>query len=903
MNRISTEDLHAIPGVECIADVLPNYQAIPGRFDALLENDPEVFKAWFHLLTDHRSLEKMRGVPYTANAMGECITQRWRSVKQWLQEHNTSFNPQSSGPASRSWELDPIPLVIIDKHWKALAAGISQRARLLDELTRDIYGPQRLIADGSIPVELVYGASSFQPSMQGTIRAGEPALYLYAVQLCRDSSGKWLAIADRTQGPSGCGYTVENRIALSSVLAEEFRDFHVRRSAGFFAQLRDTIAAYANMRQPDARTVLLSPGVRSDTFFEDAYLARYLGYTLAQSDDLTVRNGEVFQKTLTGLIRVQSVLRRVQDDQCDPLELQSNSGVPGLCQAVRDGSVAIANPIGCGWAEMPAVAAILPELCRRVLGEELILPSVPMHWCGNRESANYVYQNIDRLEIRDALKRKELALVSLPSRSASDRSKLLEQIKTEPWKYIAIEPFDFSTAPVWNNDRIEPWPMVMRGFATLNQNEYTVLDGGIARLGIDENTPGESLGTGKFSKDVWVLGNEPPIPLTLRRPPQGSLELRRSSFDLPSRVAEHLFWLGRWSQRAECRIRHARTVASRLIDSTDVHIAQAFAAIHDAIEPSDRPAWPKGMTSSDEILRVIRQRLHRTIFDPKYGQSLKNILWSVESNMVMVRDRLSLDSYQLLSNLLLLNSRQKEISVDDLADLQFELSRMLTSLSAFSGMVAENMTRGPGWLFLDIGVRIERIQHQLNVMRSFLLYDYAWMTPMLEANLEIMDSTMTYRFRYLMNVEIDPAIDLLLVDESNPRGVAFQLSKLDELTASLQAIDTIGLAEQRNRLSQCRGAIRLIDAESLSLLRDHARDLTLPMIPRSTNSLSSSEKLNPSVLSIRDTFPDLLVSKRQRFALKMLLDHIDSVILGLHNYLSSRFFVHTADVQRLGQSR
>ncbi len=338
------EELKSVENLPNLQALLPHYRTTPGRYDSFSISDPTVIAAWLRLLTRQDQFDCLKTDPSQLSCIGEQITERWRSVKHWLHEHSASLTSHTDHSTKSTWELDPIPLMMLEKQWQPLSAAIAQRARLIDAITRDLYGPQRLLADGSIPLELVYGSSSFFPSMQASIRAGEPAIYLYASQLCQDAHGKWYSLADRTQGPSGCGHILENRIALSRVLSEEFRGFYVQRSASFFATLRDTISAYANMRQPDARTVLLSPGVRSRTYFEDAYLARYLGYTLAQSEDLTIRGGQVFQKTLSGLIRVQSILRRIQDDQCDPLELSSNVGVPGLCQAIRDGNVTVANP-------------------------------------------------------------------------------------------------------------------------------------------------------------------------------------------------------------------------------------------------------------------------------------------------------------------------------------------------------------------------------------------------------------------------------------------------------------------------------------------------------------------------------------------------------------------------------
>jgi uncharacterized alpha-E superfamily protein len=500
------------------------------------------------------------------------------------------------------------------------------------------------------------------------------------------------------------------------------------------------------------------------------------------------------------------------------------------------------------------------------------------------------------------MNRQETSVIHPPGRTAEENAALIARIKSTGWKYVAIEPIRHGSAAVWNNDQIEPWPMVMRVFATLNEDRYSVLPGGVARLAARDEDLSESLACGLRSKDVWIVGTKPPNPLSLRKPLQRSVELRRSSFDLASRVAESLYWLGRSTQRAESVIRHARTIGSRLIDNTDLHLAQCYAIVFDALDRNDQKSWNEPLTSTSQILKTIRQRLVTTLYDGNEPNSLNNVLWSVDSNMAMVRDRLSLDGGQLLSELTSYRNSTTVNGPDDLGDMLYEMNAMLRLLSAFSGMVAENMTRGPGWLFLDLGIRIERTLQQIHVLQSLLFYDYAWMSPILESLLEIMDSVMTYRFRYLIQVEIDPTVDLLLVDESNPRAVAFQLTRIDELLAALQSIDTLRLRSQRNDLNESRAAIRLIDADMLCALSNDASALTLPMIqPSKVKDMNLMGKTTNKHKTILEMNPDLLASNDKRYALLLLTNRIEYAINELHNYLSDRFFVHTANVQRLGE--
>lgn len=880
-----------------------------GPFDELLSCDPQTARHWVQLLTDRGMMQRLQRIGQDRHTLQRQISDRWQSLKRYLQEHQSS-SITASFSTRVSWELDPLPLLIRQSDFIELARAIEQRATLINMLVADIYGPQRFLQRGILPADLVYGSPKYLPALRGTIRAGEPALYLYAVQLCRDESGRFVAMADRTQGPSGGGFALENRLALAGVLGSEFKELHVQRFAKFYRMLRDAIDAYGSMRQPKVTTVLLSPGVRSDTFFEDAYLARYLGYTLCQAEDLTVRGGELFQKTLGGLSPVNSILRRIQDEQCDPLDLEGRVGVPGLCHAVRRGKVAVANPIGIGWAESPAVMAMLPVLCERLLDSPLRLPSVPMYWCGHAEHLHEVRQQWDQLEFIDAFQRAGVGTRVGALRTADQDRRLRQQIDKEPYRFVAVRRPTLSTAPVHHEDRITPWPMVLRCFVTLCEGGYYTLDGGVARLGPNADALNDSLRSGSLSKDVWVIGDEPPEPISLLRPPQTSIELRRSRFELPSRVAENQYWLGRSTQRIETLARHVRVVLSRIGEDIDEHLAAAVTILLEIVDPlSDEIA------SSVPAEVLIRPPFHvarvrRLMRSAEHSLGLVSMLQAVRGNMIMVRDRLSIDSYRLLDSLVNQNLRHRLDTIKGATDaandangdpsespdveragLTAQLQRVLLSLSAFSGLTAENMTRGPGWQFLNIGVRIERVLAQVHLLRSLLGHDYAYGTTLMEAMLEIMDSSMTYRFRYMINVEAAPVIDLLLIDETNPRAVAFGLQQLDLLLDSLSPLDPDRIGDWRDSINDLRGDIRLADADALAIM-----DLPPSGPPREEEAkLDAAAEVPP----LRQLLPNVIASDGRRERLIELLDRIENRILRLHEYLSDRYFVHTASVQRL----
>jgi uncharacterized circularly permuted ATP-grasp superfamily protein len=539
-----------------IAELLPTYFTNHNSFDELAV-DPQTVRS---------SYRRLMGIE--PKVSGKDIYLKWRSAKQSLKDNP----PASTGQVLKqgipqSWELDPVPLVIDSSEWIHLSAGMQQRMQVLDLLLQDVYGPRKLVSSGVVPPELLFGTTSYIRAAQrldddNTRRM----LYLYAVQVTRGRDGSWYVLADRTQGPSGCGHAVENRIAMTRVMSDDFQKMQVQRLAGFFSTLRQSLQDAAPIKEKGARSALLSPGVRSQTYFEDAYLARYLGYTLTQTADLTVRGGAVFLKTLGGLVRIDSILRRLPDTMCDPLEIDpsSSEGIAGLAQAARENSVLLANSLGTGWPEGPAITAILPRICRELLGEELKLKNLPMWWCGDPESMEYVIANIDRLLLRDSFVRHSATQTNGNYLGNEQRARIIDGIRKNPWQYVATAFPEYSRTPTWVNNHIVAWPVVVRLMGCVNKDKLEIMPGGVARVADSPEKLDESLVCGSMSKDVWILNNGPVRKLSLLTAGKQPVEVRRTAMDLPSRVAEHMYWLGRFAERTEFMARHARYCSSQL---------------------------------------------------------------------------------------------------------------------------------------------------------------------------------------------------------------------------------------------------------------------------------------------------------------------------------------------------
>ncbi len=755
------------------------------------------------------------------NALGPAeLSRRWEAAKRLIHENGVTYNLYAE-PAGRDrpWELDPVPLLLDKTEWSWLSTALAQRARLLNHILADLHGPQRLLHEGLIPPELLFAHPAFLRPCHNLHVPHNSYLHVYAAHLARDPSGAWRVLADRTQVPSGAGYALENRIVISRMLPHIYHDCQVQRLAPFFMSLRDTLRSLALHHRENPRIVLLSPGPRSPTYFEDAYLARYLGYTLVAGDDLAVRDFHVFLKTLGGLLPVDVILRRVYDEDCDPLELRSDSllGVPGLVQAARSGNVAIANALGSGLLEAPAWLALLPELCRRLFGEDLQLSSVRTWWCGRDADLQYVLDHLESLVIKPAFPQRVIKPMFGNSLSAAERAELAERIRHRPRNFVAQEQVERSSTPVWNGHGLEPWQVAFRAFLVASEGNYTVMPGGLCRVSAAGQWLADSMTSGEGSKDVWVLSDGPVAQVSLLHPSGRTVALRRSGNELPSRVADNLFWLGRNAERAEGKLRLLRSILVRLTSESETEDLPEIGVLFQALAG-------QGQLGADALAphpllppHVLEEELFASLFDADRPDSLRSNLRAVYQVASMVRDRISIDSWRILYRIEQ-DFRRPSLPQDLVqpGDLLALLNQVLMHLSAFSGLAMESMTRTQGWRFLDMGRRIERAQDTCALLRSTLVVPTDSETAVMEALLEIADSLMTYRSRYLATLQPAPVLDLLLSDETNPRSIAFQLVALSDHIESLPRDQSspIRSKEQRLGLSALTG-VRLADIPAL----------------------------------------------------------------------------------------
>ena len=734
-----------------------------------------------------------RQVSVSIGRMGfQQVGRYWQTGQQLIQNSGATYNVTGDPRGSeRPWQMDPIPLVISAEEWALIERAVVQRATLLNLILADLYEKQQFLHDRLLPPALVFDNPHFLRPCHGFAPAGGARLHTYAVDLARSPDGHWWVIADRTQAPSGMGYAMENRLVSARTLPNAFNTCHVRQLTHFFDARRDTLLAMAATRRSMPRVVLLTPGPYNETYFEHSFLAGQWGFLLVEGADLTVRDGEVYLKTLAGLEPVDLIVRRLDDSFCDPIELRRDSllGVPGLMQAARSGSVVVANALGSGLVETPAHMAFLPGLCRHVLGEELHIPSVATWWCGQEKPRQYVLDHLDQLVIKPAFpdfRRHAEFPTSIDGTASED---LIRRIEARPEEFVAQERVALSTAPVRTDSGLVPRHLVLRVFAAWDgKSSYTVMPGGLTRVSADDDSLIVSMQSGGGSKDTWVLGSaEHTVVSSFMQLMPVETPVYKGS--LPSRVADNLFWLGRYTERVEARVRLVRALLPALSGEADfgraasLETALRLLSGMRCLPPEDSPV------SIGEQQWLVQRILSDMVYDPSSTSSLRWNLKQMRGVARNLKERLSSDTWRVLQELDSQFSTTPSHGENRYLAEMTLLDSAIVTLSAFAGLLSENTTRGPGWRFLEVGRRMERAVQMGELLRSGIAEAPPEVEPYLQLLLQIADSSITYRTRYLSVLRTDLVLELLLVDESNPRSVGFQLATLLHQLERLQEHD------------------------------------------------------------------------------------------------------------------
>ncbi len=755
----------------------------------------------------------------------EGLERRHLEAQRLLRENGVTFNIYDGlRGMARPWELDPIPLFISAEEWSIIEAGLVQRAELLNLVLADIYGPQQLLKEGVLPPELVFGHAGFQRSCVGSIKAGDRALTICSSNLARGPDGRMWVIDDRAQSPSGAGYALENRMVMTRIAPALFRDCHVRRLAGFFQPFRDRLASLAPQNREDPRIVVLTPGPYSPSYFEHAYLANYLGYTLVQGDDLSVRDGRVWLKSLEGLHQVDVILRRVDDAYCDPLELREDSrlGVTGLLQSARLGHVAIANPIGSCVLENPGLLAFLPGIAKHFFGEDLKLPSVATWWCGQENERRFVLENLEKLVIKTIHRTRGYRSIFGAQLTQSEQAELRERILHKPYLYTGQEMVSFSTAPSLVDGQVEPRHAILRSFLVAGEGGYIAMPGGLTRIASREGELVVSNRAGGLSKDAWVLSNQPVEYVSLWRQPKQDQVLQFRTEPLPSRAADNLFWAGRYVERAEGTARLLRAIYLLRRELRDANGGMTISYLHNLLRALTHVTgtYP-GFVDEDaeKLLKNPRPELRSLLQDASRVGSLTSTLQAFGQVAMTVRDHWPTEIWRIIDAIRQDWADDEETPGPGNYRTQDRLDHLIMQLVAFSGLTAESMARESGWLLLDIGRRLERALGLISLLRATLVpgMDDATKRQLMETVLVICDSLNTYRRRYHSYMHLPTVLELILMDPHHPRSLAYQLNCLQQHVAELPRTQVSHrLGEDERAVLEAFTALRLADAVELS---------------------------------------------------------------------------------------
>lgn len=732
-------------------DVLKDYDLHEGIPDELIDASGQIRPVWrdFVEAISHISRDDWK----TRIARGQ----------QYLRDAGVYYRDNSTqGTTEREWPLSPVPLLIGEEEWHGISAGLRQRANVLEKVMADLYGENTLVRDGFLPGQLIAQNPEWLRPLVGAQPRSGNFLNFLAFDIGRGPDGGWWVLGDRTQAPSGAAFALENRLATTRIFSDLYSPSHVHRLAGFFKEFRDALLA---MRGGDeSRIGILTPGPLNDTYFEHAYIARYLGFMLLEGEDMTMRDGKLMVRTVAGPKPISVLWRRMDAHWADPLELEETSqlGTAGLLNAVRSQNVSIINALGSGVLETRALLAFLPRIAREWARDPLIMPNIATWWCGQKTEREFVKANAHKMTIGDAYATRFLFDtddISLKDGKTKDRANqpLDKWIDDNGETLVGQEAVRLSTTPALNNGKIVPRPMSLRVFLARTGSGWSVMPGGFARIGNSSKTTALAMQSGGSAADVWIVSDRPVIAETMLQTANTPF-IRHQPGILPSRAADNLFWLGRYTERTEHMIRLVRAYHVRLAES-DAQNIRLLEYVHDHL-------------TNLGIANVEKQ------FPVAIGSTIHSAMNAANR----ISDRFSMDGSRALADLAK-TIDQMSLTAEAGNDMARAMSVLLRKLSGFSGLVHDNMTRFMGWRFLSIGRSLERAVTTNSLVAKLSNPDAPFGS--LDFAIEAADCAMTHRRRYELSTNRSTMVDLLVLDPLNPRSVVYQLKQLEDLAALL----------------------------------------------------------------------------------------------------------------------
>ncbi|QNA85567.1 circularly permuted type 2 ATP-grasp protein [Sphingomonas sp. So64.6b] len=747
-----------------------------------------------------------------AAVAGDDLAHARERVQRHAEDIGTGFRIIGESE-ERPWPVSPVPLLIDGEEWRGIAAGVVQRAELMETILEDLYGDAKLVERGLIPAALIGGSPFFLRPMAGLVPPGGYQLHFVAIDLGRGPTGEWRVLADHLRAPAGAGYALENRLAVSRTLGGLQSRLNVERHAPFFAAFREGLAAVCRRVEP--RIGLLTPGRFSPSYTEQAHLARYLGLLLVEGADLAVLEDKLYVRTIGGLKRVDALWQRSDPRMLDPLAFDSHSkiGVPGLIDAMAAGEVVISNAPGVGVLESPAFGAFLPQLAMRLTGRDLLLPNIATWWCGQDSERARVIEDFDAMLIGPAFGVAPLGLSDGQPKPGSEitgaaRAALMADMAQRPQDYVGQEIVRLSTMPVVADAALVARPFTLRVFAARGADgAWTVMPGGFARIGEHPDPRAAVMGEGSWSADVVIHGDDAVAPVSLL-PTTESVHVRRNPGTLPSRVADNFFWLGRYLERGEALLNVIRVMLGNSIDA-DAGAAlgpQTVGRLVGLVVNGGGAPHPASLRRADlaaftRTALEAEQRWHSV-------RAINRLACGIGQGS---RDRLSADMVRLL-----------DAPFPTRGGMLDRAGSLQRRYAALSGLSAEHMGRTAAWRFHDLGRRIERALAITRALRAFGMPQGS--VDDLSTLLDLADSQISYRQRYLTGIARIPVVDLVALDPGNPRALAFQIDHICEHVRALPVLEDDGMDEPQQAMAA--GLVAIVStATAVNLTEESLGDL------------------------------------------------------------------------------
>ncbi|PLY10685.1 MAG: hypothetical protein C0626_03340 [Arcobacter sp.] len=817
---------------------------LESSFDEMIDKDNNVKEHWKEIL---KNLETS-GV--------EKLEQKQTEIDWRLEDNGVTYNIYNDPDGTnRRWNLDPIPFVITKEEWDEVSKGLAQRAKLLNLIFKDIYTEQRLIKEGIVHAEIIFGHKSFLPTMFNFENIEYYSMKFYATDISRGPDGKFWVLNDRTQSPSGLGYAIENRLTMNSVSSELYPNVKMHRISKFVEGFKNMLTSVASKNNSNPLITLLTPGPHNETYFEHSYLSSFLNITLVQGEDLLTKNNQLWLKTLSGLKKVDAMIRRVDSKFCDPLELRSDSqlGVAGLVNVLRNDNLSMINPIGVGILENVGLIPFMENIAKFFLDEELILPQIATWWCGQKKELDFVLENLTNLIVKKIDKSSKLEVYFGNQLDEAQILDLKEKIQQNPHYYVGQEIIDFSTVPSFYEDKIEPRNAVIRAFSYLNEDEYAVMPSGLVRVSSSKNSLVVSNQKGGTSKDLWILGENDASAAVNIFKNKDFIDSRLEN--ISTKRAENLFWLGRYLTRAISTTRMIRFNLKSLLNLNrydDQNISKKTTNILNVSLTHLTMTYP-GFLSEEEVKPL--KEVISVIKDANKAGSLSFTLSMLSNINANVKNLLTMEAWRIYERM------QKDwffySKRDVLSNREHinELDNLLIYLMAYKELIDESIFKEQGLILYDIGCKIEASQLLISKMRSLLTtkLDKILEYDILDSMLNSYESYNSYRAHYKSSLDLENIVEFLLFNSKYPKSLIYIINDLLEDLKELPYINKdTHLSDFEAPIFKIYSMLKLSNAQGL--LKSKESDFIYPKLDSFLSKVShhlgnTSEELTKTYFS------------------------------------------------------